>query len=216
MTRDKIIDILRKVKALADRGVGAEAIRAKEKLKLLCEKYNITDEEFLEPEEKHNRFFSIKNDNERLLLLNIICMVLNVPAFKWGERNNIIRISLSEQNYNDINDMFIHFKRIYDEYSVYLMYAILSRNAISYIPKEQPNQPKEESESPESQSNTNEQSDKESQIDPLKLMKMAVAIEKTPWARPIYNNLINQTGSCTVEQNGTVSRNNSNNTGQIT
>ena len=61
MTQQKIIELIRKVKALADKGVRGEAVSAKEKLKRLCKKYNISENDLRDLEEK--------NDSWKFLLI---------------------------------------------------------------------------------------------------------------------------------------------------
>lgn len=213
MTPEKIRELIKKVKALADKGVGGESISAKEKLKILCDRYNI-DEKELEVEEQQDYFFILRDKNERDLLTNIVCMVLDVPVTKWKERNNCIKILLTETQFHDINSAFSYYQTMYDDYKRYIIQGIIARNSICYIPKQQmysqenvvqpdipiPPQPKEsENVSEDKKSDTfGGNNDKETNdykksedknegvekpIDPIKLMKIAVALEKNPWVK---------------------------------
>ena len=74
MTPEKIRELIKKVKALADKGIGGESSSAKEKLKILCDRYNINPKE-LEEEDQREYFFILRDKNERDLLSNIICMI---------------------------------------------------------------------------------------------------------------------------------------------
>ena len=45
MNRNKIIELAKKIKALAEKGKGGERNAAKEKLERICQKYNISESE---------------------------------------------------------------------------------------------------------------------------------------------------------------------------
>ena len=212
MNRNKIIELAKKIKALAEKGKDGERNAAKEKLQRLCEKYNILDHEINISQETKDYYIIIRDSNERELLINICCMVLDVPGFKWKEKNNCVRINITKEEYDNIFSAFEYYKEMYDDYKRYLIQGIISRHAIGYIPKyqtytqeniQQDNYPtvppedvseKEKDDNPEEKgdktSNKNEKSEdvsedlkKESPIDPIKLMKIAVALDKKPWVK---------------------------------
>jgi len=217
MTQQKIIALIRKVKALADKGVRGEAVSAKEKLKRLCKKYNISENDLRDLEEKNDYILLFRDKNERELLLNIVCMVLDVPVFKWNENKLCAKIKLTESQYKDIISAFEYYQKMYDDYKRYLIHGILSRNAVGYVPKPQrytqenvvqpdipPTPPQEDTVEESDKTKTdslNEETgsmgnskkkkkkyeDVESPIDPIKLMKVAVALDKTPWVKTDLN-----------------------------
>ena len=45
MNRNKIIELAKKIKTLAEKGKGGEKNAAKEKLERICQKYNISEKE---------------------------------------------------------------------------------------------------------------------------------------------------------------------------
>ncbi len=215
MNRNKIIELAKKIKALAEKGKGGERNAAKEKLQRLCEKYNILDHEINISEETKDYYIIIRDSNERELLINICCMVLDVPGFKWKEKNNCVKIHINKDEYDNIFSAFEYYKEMYDDYKRYLIQGIISRHAIGYIPKHQTYTqenvvqpdvsifPSEKSEdvvneektektedSNEKKSDENKKSEdksedvkKESVIDPIKLMRIAVALDKKPWVK---------------------------------
>jgi hypothetical protein len=212
MTPEKILELIKKVKALVDKGVGGESSSAKEKLKILCERYNISESQLEDIDEKRDCYFILRDNHERELLKNIICMVLEVPSFRWRENNSCVKMSLTESQYRDIDDAFEYYKKMYEDYKKYLIQGILARNAVGYIPKPQtytqenvvqpdipPTPPSTESEdvsednksekseeNNDKSSNKNKKSEdveKEEQIDPIKLMKISVALEQKPWKK---------------------------------
>ena len=212
MNRNKIIELAKKIKALAEKGKDGERNAAKEKLDRICEKYNISDEEISISEGTHNYYIIINDLNERDLLINVCCMILDIPGFKWKEKNNCICIHITKSEYNNIISAFEYYRDMYNDYKRYLMQGIISRHAIGYIPKPQtytqenvvqpdisptPPTPETEDVSEDNKSEKSEESNdkssgkdkksedvvKEKPIDPIKLMKIAVALDKNPWVK---------------------------------
>lgn len=224
MDRKNILDLVRKVKKLADRGVGGEAESAKIKLHRLYEKYNLTDADFVELQESYNRYFILRHSFDKKLLSNLICMILETPVFTCGESNNTMRIKLTDEQYDTILQAYEYYQKMFDDYSKYLMQAIISRNAIGFVPKPKssPKTPSPETPPPEvpnmdnSQQGQSENNDsgknknQESEFDMIKLMKLAVAIESNPWKKLSDDkNLLDASGSATMGQtNHAKTRNN--------
>ena len=213
MNRNKIIELAKKIKALAEKGKGGERIAAKEKLERICLKYNISVSELTPTIEVKDFYFIINDSNERDLLINISCMILDVPGLKWKEKNDCVKMSITHDNYKDIYNAFEYYKKMYNDYKRYIMQGIIMRNAIGYIPKIQ-NYTQEnvqqdmtppETEDVDQQENTEETNgnsensetkDEKSEdvsedpLDPIKLMKVAVSLDQKPWKKPLDKNLI--------------------------
>ena len=211
MNRNKIIELAKKIKALAEKGKGGERNAAKEKLERICQKYNISKSELSTSEEAKNYYIVINDSNERELLINVCCMILDVPGFKWKEKNNCICIHITQSEYENINNAFEYYRDMYNDYKRYLMQGIISRHAIGYIPKHQtytqeniqqdiqptpPEDVKKEEKEQKTEGNDDKTSDEnknsedksedvvdEKPIDPIKLMKIAVALDKNPWIK---------------------------------
>tara|TARA_B110000503_G_scaffold143657_1_gene246701 strand:- start:4682 stop:5344 length:663 start_codon:yes stop_codon:yes gene_type:complete len=211
MNRNKIIELAKKIKALAEKGKGGERNAAKEKLERICKKYNISPDEISTSDESKDYYIVINDQNERELLINICCMIMDVPGLKWKEKNNCICIRIKLSEYENIISAFEYYRDMYNDYKRYLIQGIIARNVIGYIPKHQtytqeniqqdispvPTEDvkKEETEqkpqgNDDESSNENENSEdksedvrKESPIDPIKLMKIAVALDKKPWVK---------------------------------
>ena len=211
MNRNKIIELAKKIKALAEKGKGGERNAAKEKLERICQKYNISESELSISDVTKNYYIVINDSNERELLINVCCMILDVPGFKWKEKNNCICINITQPEYENINSAFEYYRDMYNDYKRYLMQGIISRHAIGYIPKHQtytqeniqqdiPPTPSEDIKDEEKEQKTEENDDKtsneskksedksedvekEKPIDPIKLMKIAVALDKKPWVK---------------------------------
>lgn len=214
MNRNKIIELTKKIKALAEKGKGGERNAAKEKLEKICLKYNISPSELVIAEEVEDFYFIINDSNERELLVNVSCMVLDVPGFKWKEKNNCVKINTTLEKYKDIYSAFEYYKKMYNDYKKYLMQGIILRNAVGYTPKPQnytqenvqqdmvSPQETEDVDSDEKTEETHGNSENsenkteksedvsEDPLDPIKLMKIAVSLEQSPWKKPLDNNLI--------------------------
>lgn len=211
MNRNKIIELAKKIKALAEKGKGGERNAAKEKLERICEKYNISHDEISTSDESKDYYIIINDQNERELLINICCMIMDVPGLKWKEKNNCICIRIKLSEYENIISAFEYYRDMYNDYKRYLMQGIISRNVIGYIPKHQtytqeniqqdiPPTPSDDVKQEETEQKTEENDDKtssesknsedksedvekEKPIDPIKLMKIAVALDKKPWVK---------------------------------
>lgn len=215
MNRNKIIELAKKIKALAEKGKDGERNAAREKLERLCLKYNILPNELATVEDVNDYYFIINDTNERELLINVSCMILDVPGFKWREKNNCIKITITFEKYKDIYNAFEYYKNVYNEYKRYLMQGIILRNAIGYVPKPQtytqenvqqdltpPPQKTEDvdedkktensEQNQENQSSDNNKTEdvSENPLDPIKLMKIAVSLEQNLWKKPLDKNLI--------------------------
>lgn len=214
MNRNKILELAKKIKALAEKGKDGEKNAAKEKLEKICLKYNISSSELTPTAEIKDFYFIVNDKNERDLLINISCMILDVPGLKWKEKNDCIKMVVTYENYKDIYNAFEYYKKMYNDYKRYIMQGIIMRNAIGYIPKPQsytqenvqqdmtPPSPTEDVDSQEKDTETEdngeefEQNDKKNEdvsedpIDPIKLMKVAVSLDQKPWKKPLDNNLI--------------------------
>lgn len=71
MANEKYIALLKKVKALAEQGVGGEKYNAEKALKILMKKYGIT-EEMLDDEKVSYHFFWLRKDYEQELFKQLI------------------------------------------------------------------------------------------------------------------------------------------------
>ena len=211
MNRNKIIELAKKIKTLAEKGKDGERNAAKEKLERICQKYNRSESELSISDVTKNYYIVINDSNERELLINVCCMILDVPGFKWKEKNNCICIHITQPEYENINNAFEYYRDMYNDYKRYLMQGIISRHAIGYIPKHQtytqeniqqdiPPTPSEDIKDEEKEQKTegnddetssesknsedkSEDVEKEKPIDPIKLMKIAVALDKKPWVK---------------------------------
>ena len=73
------IELLQKIQALAERGVGGESVSAEKKLKQLMQKYGVSDDD-LADEITIQQDYKYRSTEEERLLVQIACKVVNVRS----------------------------------------------------------------------------------------------------------------------------------------
>lgn len=140
MEYDRIIDKIKKLKELVDRGVDGEVLAAKRAIEQLCEKYDINIEELFE-EEKKLYTFKIKYNNkfEQQLLFQCYSKVTNrkkISYYRSKSKPNIIEFELTHIEYIDLIGMFEFYRKAWDKTIKSslkdLFDAFISKNHISY------------------------------------------------------------------------------------
>jgi hypothetical protein len=74
-SNNRAIDLAKKIKALAEQGIGGEKENAAEQLKRLLKKYNLTMED-IEGEKTHERWFAYKSVDQRKFISQVIASVI--------------------------------------------------------------------------------------------------------------------------------------------
>lgn len=113
-------DLLRKLKALAEKGVGGEKINARKKLEALMQKNGITEDE-LDEETAIECLFNISGIRERRLLMQIIYKVLDSKSNIYirsdhvgnGRRKRWIGCRATIAQKIEIEFLFDFYKRLY-------------------------------------------------------------------------------------------------------
>lgn len=127
----KYIELAKKLKALADRGIGGEKYNAERKLKELMRKHHLTMEDV---EGEKENYYEIKNiTSEKRLLFTQVCY--HVLGKKYRERGqkrdkNIIYVLCTLAEGMEVEAKFNFFWKLYkDELSVFYE-AFISKNDI--------------------------------------------------------------------------------------
>lgn len=111
--RLKIIDKLKKIAELADRGIGGERSNAKAILQRLLDKYKLTlDDLMAESTGKKSRYcFTFRDKRERSVLFQCFCKVVNTSNIVYYQvRWNKIAFELTPIQSLELNHMYRHFK----------------------------------------------------------------------------------------------------------
>lgn len=140
MEYSRIIDKIKKLKELVDRGVDGEVFAAKRAIDQLCEKYDINIEDLFK-EEKKRYVFKIKYNNkfDKQLLFQCYAKVTNnkkISYFTSKSRPNIIEFDLTRIEYIDLKGMFEFYRKEWSKIMKSslndLFDAFISKNEISH------------------------------------------------------------------------------------
>jgi hypothetical protein len=153
MTKEEILDKIKKVKALADRGTEGEKANAEKMLKIMMDKYGIKDEDIVSDKVE---IYLIDTENQ--LFIQLLVQICNSVAghdlkvFNLDRSPKKAKIELSKMGYGDATAnvaiectkaQFIEIKMLFDIYKEDLkeqidtfMYAYFSKNHLLAQPKE--------------------------------------------------------------------------------
>ena len=111
---DRIIDKLKKLLALAERGEQGEAENARRRLEAELRKHGLTFDDIRE-ENKRTRMFKYNSNDERTLLIQVLVNYLGSKsdAFNKSTYNKYkkqVYIDLTDMEYIDISNMYDFFK----------------------------------------------------------------------------------------------------------
>ncbi len=135
--QDRKLDILKKLKALADRGILGEKENAELCLKKLMKKYNINDEQ-LESTVRKRRYIKYKFDYECRLISQILySMIPELPSYiPKDRRRSYIIVDLSESEYIEFSYLYSIYKADFYKELDYFYSSFVGKNSI--YPKETP------------------------------------------------------------------------------
>lgn len=124
-----IIDKLKKIKALAENGIGGEKTGAIELYNKLLAKYELSDSEVTE-EEVERHWLRFKSEIEKRLLIQIAYKVTGDPVFweKTDKRNKIIGIECTEFELDQIQFYYSFYKEHLKEELELFMSAFFNTN----------------------------------------------------------------------------------------
>ena len=153
MDKQKIIDKILKVKALADKGTEGERANAERMLKDLMEKYNISEAE-LRDDVKEVYMLDTKNPLYIQLLMQIIHMcvdpeikVWNIESVKkkdkkvladagYGDATGNVAIGCTKLQFIEVKMLFDIYREDLEKQLDVFMYAYFSKNGLLLPPKE--------------------------------------------------------------------------------
>lgn len=134
MEYEKVIDKVKKLQALVDRGERGEVLAAKRALDDLCAQYNIDIDTLFDEKEEWVSFKLPYNDKlARRLLFQCYCKITNRKeiSYQHNKYSNIIYFSLTKTQEIDLRSMFdFYWKQLKKERA-----KILDTLAISFINK---------------------------------------------------------------------------------
>jgi hypothetical protein len=114
---DKIIDKLKKINALAERGFAGEAKAAKRQLEKLMEKYGLTIDDIMD-EKKTERVFKVPRAMDQLFVQVLTSVISDRFRDVWNYRGEttLKRIDLTDMEFVDIEQSWsFHSKQLKKE-----------------------------------------------------------------------------------------------------
>lgn len=130
--KEKLKAKARRLKALADRGVGGEKENAKRIYKEFIEKHKIEESE-IDPS-LNNRKFRVNNYDDSLILTNVILSVN--PYTKITAHELCIQCDLDEEDFNEVKQKFRYFVKLYRIEKELLNMAFFSKHQKFFVPDE--------------------------------------------------------------------------------
>lgn len=120
MVQDSIMEKLRKIKALADKGVGGEVIAAQEALNRLLKEHGLTLED-ISDEQRKDYEFKYSNEREMALMMQILVHLFGSKShvYKTGVFNKkakIVFLEMTRLEYIDMKNMWDYYRREWKKY----------------------------------------------------------------------------------------------------
>jgi hypothetical protein len=132
---EKIIELARKVKALAEQGTDGERSAAEGRLKILMEKYGFTPED-IESDQKRKIEVNYPNRHKRLLrqiLIKVLGKDADILYYKNSHKNLYLVYGTSAEEV-EIRALFDHYSKAFDKESETFFSAFVQRNNL--LPKD--------------------------------------------------------------------------------
>ena len=129
MGTDKIIQLAKKLKALAERGIGGEKINAQNMLDKLLMENDLTIEQINEPDRK-DHFFEYKFKQRDILVQVIRSIMGNKSIYTVTGKKTVICISCDNAEYIEIQAAFNVFWKAYEKELDLFLVAFVSKNKL--------------------------------------------------------------------------------------
>jgi hypothetical protein len=128
--RERLIDRLRKIEALARSGVDGEQENAQRMLSELCERYNVTMDQIIQAETRPYEFFVRDAIDETLLIqiVGYICQIHNIPFWRRGRTRRILELTITQGE--DVRECYEHYRKVWRAQLKDLMHAFIQTNNI--------------------------------------------------------------------------------------
>lgn len=119
----KLVDKLRKLKSLAERGVGGEKTNAESLLFKLARKHGLSVDELLLDEETKEYEFHVSGYGKYELFIQIYCMVLDTNSMSYARdskrHRSYIRVKLTKLQYEEISHIYeTLIPKMYEEFEI--------------------------------------------------------------------------------------------------
>lgn len=120
MDKESIIEKLRKIKALAENGVGGEVVAAQEALDRLLKEHGLTLEDI---SDEQSRYYEFKYSNERemALMMQVLVRLFGSKShvFRTGrfvKKSKVVLLDMTKLEYIDFKNMWDYYRREWKKY----------------------------------------------------------------------------------------------------
>lgn len=133
-SKEKIIELAKKVNALAKGGVDGEASAAQEKLRQIMEKYGIKEEDINDHEDVRDFTFRLRGDIKKKMLMQVISHLYDISEIKGtmritGDSYTFI-MQMTPTEFLTIQSMFQFYWNAYQEEQLTHYYAFVQAQKI--------------------------------------------------------------------------------------
>jgi hypothetical protein len=132
INKEKLKSKAKKLKALADKGIGGEKETAAKMYKEFMEKHGLNDGD-VDPS-ANNRKFKVKTEDDAFILTNVILSVN--PFTKVVNNPTIIEAELDLEDFNEVKEKFRYFIKLYRVEKELLNMAFFSKHNDFFTPDE--------------------------------------------------------------------------------
>lgn len=130
INKEKLKSKAKKLKALADKGIGGEKDTATKMYIEFMEKHGLNDNE-IDPS-ANNRKFKVKNDDDAFILTNVILSVN--PFTKVVNNPTIVEAELDLEDFNEVKEKFRYFVKLWRVEKELLKMAFFSKHNEFFAP----------------------------------------------------------------------------------
>ena len=131
------IELLQKIQALAERGVGGESVSAEKKLKQLMQKYGVSDDE-LADEKTILQDYRYYSKEEKQLIAQIACKVVNVRGGifysrldrETNRKMTVLAVEATKAQHIEIEFLFDFYKKEWEKERELFFRAFISKNEL--------------------------------------------------------------------------------------
>ncbi len=125
LKRNKILSMARKLKALADRGIGGEKDTAKRKYDEYCLKHGLSQSDV--EELKNHRVFTIQFEDDALVLSNVIYSIN--PATKIDCTELYVKCILDDEDFKECVEKYRVFIKAWRKHKDFMIMVFMTKHA---------------------------------------------------------------------------------------
>lgn len=135
--REKLIELIKKLRVMAEKGTTYEKTSAQDKLDNICVKYGINIEELFHPKPRKKRVFKLSSfTDEKDILVHCLLDSFAEAEITGNESLRQIHVKLTDSEYQEVLSKFTHYWALYLKERDALLSAFIIKNDIGIINSE--------------------------------------------------------------------------------